>query len=190
MLSSDGIHPTALGARNFYLSTLAIFPELMFGGDSVVSSAESKSLKAGSTLTLEGTPEYMDGDFGISMIADFSGSLDGTITIGTGKGVEGGTWVEIDENYVKVYRTVGGEAVLIKEANNDIRMEELVMLRIIVRNNVASIAFASSAEDAYNSKEDRKALFSVEAPWSYADGVSLSASSATLTDVVFNFVTK
>jgi hypothetical protein len=69
-------------------------------------------------------------------------------------------------------------------------MEELVMLRIIVRNNKASISFVSSAEDSYDSKEDRKALFTVESDWSFAGDVTLSSSSATLTDVVFNFVTK
>ena len=187
MLSSDGIHPTKLGARNFYLETLCIFPELLMGDGSVVNSTSSATLSAGSTLTVTGTPEYIDsGNMAFSMSADFDGGLDGAIYVGNGKGVEGGTWAKITDRKVEVYRTVAGEDVLITEADNEIILEELIMLRIIVRNNRATIAFVSSDD----TDRERTALFSVETDWSYAGNVFVSADTATLTDVRLNFVTK
>ncbi len=191
MLSGDGIHPTQLGARNFYLETLCTFPELMLGVDATVKSAKSESLSDGSTLKVEDTPEFVDGDFAISVSADYSGYLDdGAIEIGTGKGVEGGTWVRITDSKVEVYRTVNGESVLVTEEDNEILMNEIFMLRIIVKDNKANIAFVSSGEQAYSASADRNALFSVLADWSYAGDVFVRADSVDLTDVLINFATK
>ena len=190
MLHTDGIHPTALGARNFYLETLVTFPELMLGGEATVKSAESKSLNAGSALKVTDSPKFVDGDFAISMKADFDGYIEGAIEIGNGKGVEGGTWAKITDNTVEVYTTLGGKDVLVAEAENEIALEDIVMIRIIVRDNKANIAFVSSDEKSYDSKLDRKALFSVEADWSYAGEVFVSADEMALTDVLINLATK
>ena len=190
MLHTDGIHPTNLGARNFYLETLCTFPELMLGGDATVKSAESKSLNAGSSLKVTDSPKFVDGDFAISMKADFDGYIEGAIEVGNGKGVEGGTWAKITDNTVEVYTTLGGKDVLVAEAENEIALEDIVMIRIIVRDNKANIAFVSSDEKSYDSKLDRKALFSVEADWSYAGEVFVSADEMALTDVLINLATK
>jgi len=87
MLSSDGIHPTKLGARSFYLELLCQFPELLMGADSVVKSAKSDTLNAGATLKIEGTPEYVDsGTMAFTLTADFDSYLEGSLEIGNGKG--------------------------------------------------------------------------------------------------------
>ena len=187
MLSEDGIHPTNLGARNFYLETVCTFPELMMGADSLTVRTETPvNVNAGATYKLENTPESVECDMAISMSADFDGRLNGKIIVGNGKGVNGGTWVEITKEKVSVYKTEQGKDVLLTETDNEIVMQELVMLRIIVRDNVANIAFVSSGD----SDPGRKTLFSVEAPWSYAGEVFVSTDATTLSDVVLNFVSE
>ena len=187
MLSSDGIHPTKLGARSFYLELLCQFPELLIGADSVVKSAKSDTLSAGNTLKIEGTPEYIDGaEMAFTLTADFDGRLEGAIEIGNGKGVEGGSWVVITEDTIEVHRTIAGEDVIVKSAENEIPLKELLMLRIIVRNNTANIAFVSSGDDT----PARSVLFSVEADWSYAGDVFVTSDTTKLNNVYFNFVTE
>ena len=187
MLSSDGIHPTELGARSFYLEILCQFHELLMGADSVVKSAKSDTLNAGTTLKIEETPEYVDsGTMAFTLTADFDSYLEGTLEIGNGKGVEGGTWVAITEDTVEVHRTIAGEDVTVKSVKNEIPIKELLMLRIIVRDNTANIAFVSSGDDT----PDRNALFGVEVDWSYAGDVFVTSDTTNLTDVYFNFITK
>ena len=186
MLSGDGIHPTKLGARNFYLELLKVFPELMIGEGAVKYSAHSDALAAGSTLKLEDTPDFYAKDFGISASLDFNGYLEGAIIIGNGKDVDGGSWAKITGEKVEIYKNVNGEEVLVESANNELDMEELAMIRIIVRDNEASVALVSSGDE----EADRTTLFSVSGEWSYAGEFFVSAETTSFTDVYLNLVTE
>ena len=192
MLSSDGIHPTQLGARNFYLELLCAYPELMIDWDATVLEDKKDSLNAKSELKID-TPDFIDGEYAMTFNADFDGSLDGSITIGTGKkDAEGASWVEINENKVTIYRHVGGKDVLVAEVKNEIVLQEIIMVRIHVVNGKAKISLVGSGDNRYpygdSSKKDPGTLFSIAGDWSYAGDVYAVASSTSLVDASLKFV--
>ena len=192
MLSSDNIHPTALGARNFYLELLCAYPELMIDWDATVLEDKKDTLNAKAELKID-TPDFIDGEYAMTYNADFDGSLDGSITIGTGKrDAEGASWVVITEDKVTMYRHLGGEDVVISEVNNEIVLKEIVMLRIHVKGGRAKISFVSSADNRYpygdSSKKDPGTLFTIAGDWSYAGDVYAVASGTNLVDASLKFV--
>ena len=190
MLSSDNIHPTALGARNFYMELLCAFPELAIGADSTVLEAKSEKLNANSKLTIN-TPDVLDGEYAFIYNADFyDRGFDGAIEIGNGKDVNGGTWVKITDEKVEVFRNVKGTATLVAEIDNMIDLEEIFMIKIHVKDNVANISFVSSAEKEYVASNDRKAMFGLEAPWSYAGDAFAVFDTIGVTDASLKFVSE
>jgi hypothetical protein len=187
MLHSDGTHPTNLGARNFYMQLLCDFPELMLGADAKLYKSEADTISAGSVLTIDG-PEYLTSDMAIAFMADFSGDLSGTIEIGNGKDINGGYWVEISKSSIKVYRNVGGVASEVHSVENPANMRDIVLVRIMVKNNKASIALVSSGVNEYDSKETKLFKFTVD--WGFAGDIFAVASSEELKDASLKWVVK
>lgn len=192
MLSGDGIHPTQLGARNFYLELLCTYPELMIDWDATVLEDKKDSLNAKTELKID-TPDYIDGEYAMTFNADFEGNLDGSIIIGTGKkDAEGASWVEVTEDKVTIYRHVGGKDIIVATAKNEINLEEIILLRIHVKNGKAKVSFVSSADNRYpygdSSKKDPGTLFTVSGEWSYAGDVYAVGSDTAFTDASLKFV--
>ena len=191
MLSGDNIHPTSLGARNFYLELLCTYPELMIDWDATVLEDSKDSLSSKAELKID-TPDYIDGEYAMTFNADFDGRFDGTLTIGTGKGVDDASWVEISEDSVVIYRQVAGETVVVSEVKNEIFLIEIVMVRIHVKDGKAKISFVSSADNRYPygnaNKKDPSTLFTVSGDWSYGGDAYAVSNGTDLIDASLKFV--
>ena len=142
MLHSDGTHPTALGARNFYLELLCEFPELMLGTKVNTVNASEKALSAGKALVAS-NPGTTD-EYAITLKANFDGELDGKIEIGS----KDGSKIEFTVDKISVYKN--GKKTF--EIDNKMNMKELLMTRIHVTGGVANIALVSSGEKEFDPK--------------------------------------
>ena len=171
MLHSDGTHPTALGARNFYLELLCAFPELMVGADAKISEAKTDILSAGENIALE-PPVKLDGDYAITFMADFKDKeLLGEIKVGGNA-----SYLRITADTVEVYNN----GSLVYSEENKLIMKELVMLRIHKQGDKASIALVSSGEKNYVPHAN---LYKIEAGWEVLEKVFASADKTDLTAV-------
>ncbi len=180
MLHSDGTHPTALGARNFYLELLCAFPELMIGAGAKIAEAKAKALSAGEALTLDSS--VSEGDTAITFMADFDGALDGSIKVGNSE-----NYLKLTEEKLAVYATKGDNEELIYEEENRMNMKELLMLRIHKKGDKANIALVSSGEKNY---EPHTKLYTVEVDWKDADKVFAKSDKTELKNVNLKFTAK
>ena len=185
MMSGDTVHPTALGARNMFMELVCALPELMIGEDAVLmQSPKMEELYSGSELTIN-TPEFVEKEFGLTFIADYTGLYDGKLIIGNGKDVEGGSWVEITADTVKVFTRKASAPVEVASSVNDILLEEIVMVKIHVVDGVATISIVGSGD-----KENRvtERLFTITATWGYAGDAFAVSESTRLKDAQLSFV--
>ena len=184
MMSSDTLHPLASGARNMYMELLCALPELMIGSDAGLLQTEKvKEQFSGSMMTVD-SPEFVEGEYGFTFIADFTGDLEGSILVGNGKDTEGGTWVEINQEKVTVYTRRSGSAVKVGEANNEITLNDIVMIRVYVKDGEATVSLVSSGE--IGKRPD--VLFSVNATWGYAGKAFALSTDTRLNDAQLSFV--
>ena len=184
MMSGDTVHPTSKGARNMYMELLCALPELMIGSDAGLLQTEKvKEQFSGSMMTVD-SPEFVEGEYGFTFIADFTGDLEGSILVGNGKDTEGGTWVEINQEKVTVYTRKAGAAVKVSEKTNEIDLNEIVMIRVYVKNSEATISLVSSGE--IEGRENT--LFSATATWGYAGKAFALSTDTRLNDAQLSFV--
>ena len=149
MLASDSVHPTNLGAKALYMQVATDFPEI-FGGwngeiDKENNWAETDTLVSGGYLTVN-APETLKQNKIFTFSAEFDERLSGTIEIGNGKDVEGGTWVAISSSKVTVYQKQNGEAVEIQSIDNKLEMVNRFYIKIHVKGDTATIVMASTGE--------------------------------------------
>ncbi len=186
MLYTDNIHPDVLGAKALYMQILLDFPEIMGGSQATIYSEKADTLNSGSSVTIE-APDKIEKNKAFIFTADFNDAFTGTILIGNGKGVEGGTWIEIDSTFVTVYKTVDGEATVVTQVNNMAVLKDLVYVRIHVKGDTAYIDVVSTAES--NDYNNINHVFSFNVEWSFAGDVFASVSNASLNNVSLKWFT-
>ncbi len=148
MLYTDNVHPTNLGAKALYLQLATDFPEIFGGWNGEITAdswAEKDTLTSGESLTVE-APETFKANQIFTFSAAFDGRLSGTVEIGNGRGVEGGTWVAITSTRITVYQRRNGEDVEIKSIDNKLEMNNILNLKIHVKDGTASLVMSSSGE--------------------------------------------
>ena len=187
MLHSDGTHPTALGARNFYLELLCAFPELMVGADAKITEKSEAALPMGKEISVTADAPVSE-ESAITFMADFKDkTLSGVIEIGS-KGKGGKTsFVRLTEQTVEVYKVEGGKENLVHTEENHMNMKELVMLRVHIKEGKASIAFVSSGEKNYVPHSE---LYRIETEWSGAESAYAVANETDFTAVNLKLCTK
>ena len=185
MMSGDTVHPTDLGARNMYMELVCALPELMIGHDAVLmQSPKTPELYSGSELKID-TPDFVEKEYGFTFIADYTGTYEGKLLIGNGRDVEGGSWVEITADTVKVFTRKASAPVEIISVANEVVLEEIVMVKIHVVDGVATISMVGNA-DKPGRTSDR--VFSVTAAWGYAGDAFAVSESTRLKDAQLSFV--
>ena len=178
MLHTDGTHPTKLGARNFYLELLCHFPELMLGTDIKIFNNKADELKAGSAITVEN--QGNNGEYAITLSANFSGALDGCIELGSKEG----SYLKIDLDKIVVYNKENP----VFEIANEKNMEELLMIRLHVKDGKANVALVSSGDKEYDPK--LSTLFKFEADFEAIGEIYAKADKTDLTLVDLKYSTK
>ena len=180
MLHSDGTHPTALGARNFYLELLCAFPELMIGADAKITEKSEAALPMGSEISVTADAPVSD-ESAITFMADFKDkTLSGVLEIGSeGKGAKT-SFVRLTEQTVEVYKFEGGKETLVHTEENRMNMKDIVMLRVHIKEGKASIAFVSSGEKNYAPHSE---LYRIEAEWTGAEKAYAVANETDFTNV-------
>ncbi len=170
MLHTDGTHPTALGARNFYLELLCEFPELMLGTKINTLVSAEKTLDAGKTLEIS-NPGATD-EYAITFKANFDGEIDGNIEIGSREGSK----IQFALDKISVYKN--GEKTF--EIDNKMNMKDIFMARVHVVGRVANIALVSSGEKDYDPKNFK--LFKFECDFDTLGEVYAVADKTALVD--------
>ena len=194
MLHTDYVHPTILGAKSLYMQLATDFPEIFGGWNGEVSEeswAEADTLTSGASLTVKAPTELKASQI-FTFSTGFAGRLSGTIEIGNGKNVEGGTWVSISATKVTVYQRQNGDAVEITRIDNDLEMNNLLNLKIHVKDGKASIVMASSGEKV--DLKDKLFGFSNNSnassvSWNAVGDAFVTVNGAELTDVSFCWYT-
>ena len=178
MLHSDGTHPTNLGAKNFYLELLCHFPELMLGTDIKIFNARADELKAGEQVSVE-NPASSD-EYAITLSANFDGGLNGNIELGS----KDGSYLKIDVDKIVVYNKENP----VFEIENEKNMQELLMIRLHVKDGKANIALVSSGDKKYD--PNVTTLFKFEADFTAAGEIYAKADNTDLTLVDLKYSTK
>ena len=183
MIHSDQTHPTNLGARAFYMQFLCDFPELMLGGSAKRVEKTAESLMSGSvaTITTNGAYTY---ESAITLSADYGSSFNGKVIVGNGRGVEGGTYVSIEKDFIRVYTIENGEEVLVKEVASAVTMKDILNFRIYVECNTASIALMSAGDSMATNN-----IFSFDCYWNSVGDVFVTSDGVNLTNVNMKWVT-
>ena len=184
MLHTDNVHPTNLGAKALYTQLIVDCPQILGGVDSTVYKQVMENLKSGTTLTVS-QPAEKNSVF--SFKADFDGKIQGKIEIGNGKGVEGGTWVEIDRTTVTVYRTVNGMSEIVYTVDNKLLFNDVVSISIHVRGDVAKFNMMSAGEIDSDSLGNR--VFAFDVSWTQAGDAFASIQGADATNAMFSWHT-
>ena len=146
---------------------------------------ELEELKSGSSATIK-APETLENNKVFAFGARLDDEFKGTISIGNGKGVEGGTWVEIDSDNVTVYQTVNGTPTEIYKAENKVVIDSLINLKIHVKGDTANVSFMSVAE-VDESLGNR--VFNFDVTWSSAGDAFVSTQGNDLRNVKFSWYT-
>ena len=183
MLHTDNVHPTNLGAKALYTQLIVDCPQILGGVDATVYKQTLDTFKSGNTMKVS---QIAENNSVFSFKADFSGKFQGSFEIGNGKGVEGGTWVEIDADTVTVYQTVYGMAQVIYSQNNKVLLKNVVNVSIHVRGDVAKINIMSAGE-VDSSLGNR--VFSIDVSWTQAGDAFASIQGAEATGAMFSWHT-
>ena len=168
MLHTDGTHPTKLGARNFYLELLCHFPELMLGTDIKIFNNKADELKAGDLISVENPGA--EGEYAITLSANFNGALDGCIELGS----KNGSYLKIDLDKIVVYNKENS----VFEIENEKNMEELLMIRLHVKDGKANIALVSSGDKEFDPAISK--LFKFEADFAAVGDIYAKADKTDL----------
>ena len=184
MIHSDQTHPTQLGARAFYLQFLCDFPELMVGASATRTEKKAETLHSGSSETIAAAGKHTYESV-ITLSADFGATYGGKITLGNGKGVEGGSYVTIEKNMIRVYTVENGEEFLVCEVENKLKMQDIINVAIHVEGNKAKISLMSAGDSM-----DENVIFSIDCFWSCAGDVFVEAEDQSLTNVNMKWLTR
>ena len=185
MLHTDYVHPTNLGAKALYMQLAVDFPEIMGGTNTTVYREELEELKSGSSATIK-APETLENNKVFAFGARLDDEFKGTISIGNGKGVEGGTWVEIDKDNVTVYQTVNGTPTEILKKENKVVIDSLINLKIHVKGDTANVSLMSVSEI---DESCGNRVFNFDVTWSSAGDAFVSTQGNDLRNVKFSWFT-
>ena len=178
MLYTDNVHPRQLGARASYLAIIVDAPELIIGraGDVFTKTAENLS---DDKIIISGA-EATD-DSAITFRADFKGAFDGKITIGNGESE--GSFITVDKDDICVYNISDGKAKLTSKEVNPAVMQDLVNLKIKIKDGKASIALMSVSEKDFSLETPKTRLDTIVCDWNASGEVFASVSGQELSDV-------
>lgn len=178
MLYTDNVHPRQLGARASYLAIIVDAPELILGRAADVFTKTAQTLSK-DKISIRGT-EVCD-DSAITFRADFNGAFDGKLVIGNGESE--GSYLVIDKDNISVYNLSDGEAKLTSKEANPAVMEELVNLKIKIKDGKASIALMSVSEKDFSLETPKTRLDTIVADWKASGEVYASVSGQQISDV-------
>lgn len=178
MLYTDNVHPRQLGARASYLAIIVDAPELILcrAADVFTKTADTLS---DDKISIRGADACDDS--AITFRADFNGTFSGKLIIGNGD--SDGSFIVVDKDDIAVYNLSDGKAKLVLKEVNPAVMQDLVNLKIKIKDGKASIALMSASEKDFSLETPKKRLDTIVADWKASGEVYASVSGQQISDV-------